>query len=322
MKALTTIVFSVLLVLLSVMVAAQDTYVPVAIERAEIDDTEIEPFGLNQLDIERAQEFELELELHPWENAKDVEIRAFISGYEYNDVNDIEDHIGPFDFDANVTYVKKMHLTLPDDVDVDDYQLRVIISDRNGWELVYNYELQVDTKRHAMTIEDVTLSPGSAVKAGQALLATVRLENKGQKDEDDVKVTATIPALGVSASEYIEEIENDEEEETEELFLRLPKCAEPGVYDMVVEAFYNDGHSKVGSSAKVTVLENEACKPEPAPVVIVQQASQNVTTTEVSTSGDSSGKVRSALEIILLVLVALLVIVGLIIGFSRMRGEE
>ncbi len=320
MKALTTIVFSMLFVLSAVMVAAQDSFVPVAIERAEIDDTEIEPFGFNQLDIERAQEFELELELHPWENAKDVEIRAFISGYEFSDVNDIEDHIGPFDFDANVTYVKKMHLTLPDDVDVDDYQLRVILSDRNGWELVYNYQLQVNTERHSVKIEDVTLSPGSAVKAGQALLATVRLENKGQKDEDDVKVTASIPALGVSASEFIEEIENDEEEETEELFLRLPKCAEPGVYEMVVEAFYNDRHSKVAQSGKVTVLENEACRPEQAPVVVVQQASQNATT-EVSTS-DSSGKVRSALEIILLVLVALLVIVGLIIGFSRMRGEE
>jgi hypothetical protein len=37
---------------------------------------------------------------------------------------------------------------------------------------------------------------------------------------------------------------------------------------------------------------------------------------------ESAGKVRAALEIILLVLVALLVIVGLIIGFTRMRGEE
>ncbi len=320
MKALTTIVFSMLLVLSAVMVAAQSNDVPVAIEQAEIDNTEIAPFGINQLDVERAQEFELKLNLMPWNNAKDVEIRAFISGYEFNDVADIEDHIGPFDFDANVTYIKKMHITLPDDVDVDDYQLRVILSDRNGWELVYNYQLQIDTKRHSMKITDVTLSPGSSAKAGQALLATVRLENKGQKKEKDVKVTATIPALGVSASEYIEEIKSDEEESTEELFLRLPKCAEPGVYEMAVEAFYNDGHSKVAAPGKITVLENEACKPEQAPVVVVQQA-QNQSSTEAPAS-DSTGKVRSALEIILLVLVALLVIVGLIIGFSRMRGEE
>jgi len=318
MKALTTLLFSVLLVMSAVMVVAQDREVPVAIERAEIDDTEIEPFGVNQLDIDRAQEFELELELMAWEDAKDVEIRAFISGYEFNDVQSISDQIGPFDFSENLTYVKRMHITLPDDVDVDDYQLRVIISDRNGWEQIYNYELRVDTKRHSVKIEDITLSSNSA-KAGQAFTAVVRLENLGQKDEKDVKVIATLAALGVSATDYVDEVENDEEEETEEMFLRLPKCAEPGVYDLNVEAWYNDGHSKVSGQSKITVLENEACKPEPAPVVVVQQA-QNQSSTEAPAA--STGGIRSALEIILLVLVALLVIVGLIIGFSRMRGEE
>ncbi|MCI0613155.1 hypothetical protein L0244_09210, partial [bacterium] len=127
MKALTTLLFCAMLLLSSVMVAAQSHVTPVAIERAEIDDTEIEPFGVNQLDLERDQEFELELELMAWEAAKDVEIRAFISGYEYNDVNSISDQIGPFDFDENVTYVKKLHISLPDDADVDDYQLRVIL---------------------------------------------------------------------------------------------------------------------------------------------------------------------------------------------------
>ncbi len=318
MKALTTLLFSVVLVLSAVFVGAQDHIVPVTIEEAEIDGTEIDAFDVNQLDIERDQEFTLKLELFAWENAKDVEIRAFVSGYEFNDVNSISDRIGPFDFDENVTYIKKMKLSLPDDVDVDDYQVRVVLSDRNGWELVYHFALQIDTKRHAMKIEDVTLSP-SAVKAGQALLATVRLENQGQKDEDDVKVTASIPALGVSATDYIEEIESDEEEETEEMFIRLPKCAEPGVYDLNLDVLFNDGHTKVSDSTKVTVLENDACNPEPQPVVVVQQS----TNQSADAPGDaSSGKVRSALEIILLVLVALLVIVGLIIGFTRMRSEE
>lgn len=315
MKALTTMIFSVLLVLSAVFAAAQQT-VPVSIEQAEIDDTDIDSFGINQLDIERDQEFSLRLELMSWVDAKDVEIRAFISGYEYNDVKSISDQIGPFDFDANVTYVKKMKLSLPDDLDVDDYQLRVIISDRNGWEQVYNYQLNIDTQRHSMKIEDITLNSNS-VKSGQALLVVARLGNLGQKDEDDVKVVASIPALGVFASDYINEIESDEEEETEEMFIKLPKCAEPGVYDVNVEAWYNEDHDKVSGTTKVTVLENEDCNVEPAPVVVVQQMNQ---TSEAP--AQSAGKVRGALEVILLVLVALLVIVGLIIGFSRMRGEE
>jgi len=313
MKAL-TILFSVLLVLSAV--AAQT--LPLNVEQAEIDNTEILASSVTKLDIERDQDFTLKLELYASAAAKDVEIRAFISGYEFNDVNAISEQIGPFDFAEGVRYIKKMTLTLPDDVDVAQYYLRVVISDRYGEELIYRYTLNVNTPRHIMKVQDITLS-SSAVQAGQALLSSVRLENQGQSDESDVKVVLSIPSLSISATDYVEEIANDEQEETEEMFLRLPKCAEPGVYDLNVEALYNDGHDKATGSTKVTVLENEACNPEPAPVVVVQDA-QNKTAEVVP--ADSTGKVRGALEIILLVLVALLVIVGLIIGFTRMRGEE
>jgi len=313
MKVLTVILFSVLLSALMVTAGS----IPVAIERAEIDDTEIDVSGKNILDIERDQEFELELELRASEDVDDVEIRAFISGYEYNDVRSISDSIGPIDLDANVTYVRRMDLSLPDDVDVDDYKLRLIISDRNGEEAIYTYDLQINTERHKLKIEDVYLSPGHSITAGQALLATVRLENKGQKDEDDVKVTVSIPALGVSDTDYIDEIEEDEEEETEELFLRLPKCAEAGVYDVNVDVWYNNDHDKESGTMQINVLENPSCAPEPEPVVVVQEAEPEAPVEEASS--DSAGKVRAALEVILLVLVALLVIVGLVIGFTRMR---
>ncbi|VVB81117.1 Uncharacterised protein [uncultured archaeon] len=313
MKAL-TILLSVLLVLSAV--AAQT--LPLNVEHAQIDNTEILASSVNKLDIERDQDFTLKLEIFASNAAKDVEIRAFISGYEFNDANAISKMLGPFDFAQSTTYIKKMTLTLPDDVDVAQYYLRVVISDRNGEELIYRYTLNVNAPRHMMKVQDIILST-STVQAGQALLASIRLENQGQKDESDVKVVLSIPSLGITATNYIAEVQNDKQEETEEMFLRLPKCAEPGVYDLNVEALYNDGHDKATSSAKVTVLENEACKPEPAPVVVVQEA-QNKTAEVVP--ADSTGKVRSALEIILLVLVALLVIVGLIIGFTRMRGEE
>ncbi len=311
-----TIMFSVLFVLSALAVFGLEQ-LPVAIEQAEIDSTDIFTSGNNQLNVERGEEFTLRLELFSKESIKDVEFRAFVSGYEFNDVKPINDRIGPFDFDANVTYVKKMKLSLPDDVDVDDYQLRVVLSDRNSREKIYNYALQVDTKRHDLNIKDVSLSPGSALKAGQALLVTVRLENQGQKDENNIKVVVALPSLGVLGSEYVDKIKSDKEEETEEVFLKLPKCAEPGVYDITVDAIFNKGHDKVSKAGRITVLENEACKPEPAPVV-VQQPVQNLSV--VADSG--VGKIRGALEVVLLVLVALLVVVGLVIGFTRMRSEE
>jgi hypothetical protein len=316
MKVLTTMLMSLLLVMSAVFVAA-DNVVPVQIEGLEIDDIDIEPFGVNILDLERDDEFELEFKLESPEDADDVEIRAFISGYEYSDVEPVGDRIGPFDFDANVTYIRKMNLALPEDLDVDDYKLRVIVSNRNGGHESYEYDLQVNTKRHDVRIEDAVLSPNS-VKAGQAFLATVRLENKGQKDEDDVRVTVSVPALGISDVDYIDEIENgDEEEETEELFLRVPKCAEAGVYDVTIEAQYNDRRSSTMETTQITVLEDGACS---VPEVVVVEEPQ-VSTPVVEETSDASSKVRAALEVILLVLVALLVIVGLVIGFSRMKAE-
>lgn len=315
MKALKAILMGVLLVLAATSVVAQTKTIPVLIEETEIDGTEVTDGNVNILDLERDNEFSLRLRLFATQDAEDVEIRAFISGYEHNDVESISDMIGPFDFEANVTYVKKMTLTLPANLDQDDYKLRVIISDRFGFQSVANYDLRINTDRHDIRVQDIVLNPGTSVKAGQALLVSARVENMGQKDEEDVKVTASIADLGVSAAGYIDEVESEDEEQTEELFIRLPKCAEAGEYQMTLTAEYNDGKDKVTMNKMITVLENEDCK-EAAPVVVMVEQ-----TNDTAQPAPSSGKVRAALEIILLVLVALLVIVGLIIGFSRMREE-
>lgn len=309
------IVFGLLLIIAATLVHAQS--VPVFIKEAELEGTEIWPFDLNKLDIERGQKVELRLELFAYANARNVEIRAYVSGYEYSSSNDVYVRAGPYDFDENTTYVRRLTFTLPEDVDLDDYKLRVVIADRNSFSQEYNYDLQINAPRHAMKITDVTFNPGSTVKAGQSLLGRVRLENKGQRDQKDVRVTMSIPGLDLSATQYIEEVENgDEQEETEEFFLRIPRCAEPGVYDVRVEASYNKNHDKVSGTGKITVLENEDCR-EPEPVVVVQQ---NVTQ-PMTQEQPKASSLRTALEVILLVLVALLVVVGLIIGFTRMKEE-
>lgn len=319
MKALKTLFVGLLLVLSMVATAAaQDSTVPVQIVSAEIDNTDIYANGKNVLDIERDDKFTLKLEMISSADVKDVEVRAFISGYEYSDVSDISARAGPFDFNKDVTYVKKLQMSLPKDLPTDNYKLRVFVADRFGNERLYRYDLSINSKRHDVRVDDVMLSPGSTVEAGQALLATVRLENFGQKDQDDVKVSVSVPQLGVSGVAYIEEIEADESEQTEEMFLRLPKCAEAGQYELKVKVEYNKGRDLFEKSMTINVLENEACKVA-APVIVIEN---NSTVTEATAQSSSPSKVRAALEIVLLVLLALLVIVGLVIGFSRMRAEE
>ncbi|MBW3019488.1 hypothetical protein KY329_04880, partial [Candidatus Woesearchaeota archaeon] len=260
MRSKSLIVLFGALILLSSIAFAQTEWVGVDIERTQIDDVDIHPWEWSQVSFERGQELELEFQLRAVEDVKDIEIEASIKGYEYSIDNPVRASLGPFDLDAGVMYIKRMKLKLPDDLDEDEYLLRVKISDRDSWETTRDYNLKVDVPRHKLSIEDAILTPSGNIEAGRALLASVRVQNDGEKDEDDVKVTLSVPDFGISASDYIDEIEYGEEEETEDLYLRLPECAEPGEHVVRIDVFYKN--EQVSAATKINVLENEACTPE------------------------------------------------------------
>lgn len=294
--------------------------IPVNITRVEIDDHKIDADQTNRLDVLRDDKVEIEVTLEASEDADDVEVQVFVSGFEHNKDLRISDAIGPFDMDANVTYRKTFHITFPDLVDEDDYKVRVVVSDRDGQELVENYNVKIDVERHDLKIVDATFTPSRRVQAGQALLSVVRVENFGERDEKDVKVTVSVPALGLSASDYLDEIEGDDEEETEELYMKVPKCAEPGVYDMTIQVEYNDGFDRTNAQGKIEVLENPDCAKDDKTVEVQMPPAQPAN--ETVEAVPKTSKVRTALEVILLVLVALLVLVGLVIGFTKMNSAE
>jgi len=252
-------VLSVLAMLAVLLVAGAANAINVVINEVQVDDTTVSVGATNRLDVERDAEVEIEVRFTATQDVKNMEVQASFSGYEYNDDTPLSDATPLFDADANVTYVKKLHIRLPDDVEEDDYLLRVIASNRNDVELIQNYRIKLDVPRHGIQIQDVILNPDSRVKAGSALLATVRLDNKGEKDEDDVKVTVSIPQLGISASDYIDEIESDDQEETEEIYLRVPKCAKPGNYDVVVDVDYDEGHKSANANQRIEVLTDDTC---------------------------------------------------------------
>ena len=314
-----TSIFLIAILALSTMVSA----IAITVDKVELDDEELTIRATNRLDVERDDKIEVLVKFTPSQDVDDVTIEAMISGYEYGDFDSISDRTHNFDADANVTYIKRLWLTLPEDVEEDDYRLRIIITNRNGDELIQNYELKLDVPRHALKIEDVVLYPSSEVMSGQALLATVRLRNHGEKDEEDVRVEISIPEIGLSGVDYIDEIEFDEEEETEEIFLRVPSCAKPGKYVMNIKAWYDRKHDMVEDSVIVTVVEDETCRPlpmeeakdEPTPIV---------TAAVVAYDEDKETSLRGFLEGALVVLLVVLAIVGLAVGIRKLKenGEE
>lgn len=319
MKATKTISMVAVMALLALAFTGVASAISVTINEVQVDDTTVTVGSTNRLDLTRDAEFEVEVRLTAQEAVKDMEVQAFVSGYEYNSGDDrLSSTTALFDAAANVTYVKKLHIKLPDNVERDDYLLRVIATNRNDVELIQNYRLKLDVTRHELKIKDVLFSPAYEIKAGAALLTTVRVENQGERTEKDIKVTVSVPDLGLSATDYIDEIKSvDNEKETEEIYLRMPKCAKPGAYQVKVDLSYNEGHSSVSASRTMQVVEDDSCRPVVQPTVVVQTV-QPVEQPKV----EKASSVRNALEIALLVLVGILVIIGLIIGFSKLKGDE
>ena len=190
-------------------------------------------------------------------SVQDVEVEARISGYEFGVLADTTDI---FDIAAGTTKPVTLELDLPNKLDKDEYWLRLRVMDKSTTALERNVRLAVEPTRHGVQIADVSFSPGSTVKAGRSLLATVLLENFGDKDEGDVKVTVAIPSLGVSATEFVDVETNDHNvdfEDVPEVFLPIPATAREGRYDVVVTAQYNQLSKTVSSTYQVDVLANE-----------------------------------------------------------------
>lgn len=247
------------ILVLTILAAGIANALPLTIDEVEVEGVELQTGSTTRLSVERGQEITARIELTATQNMKDVEIMAFISGYEYNDLIDerLQDVTSLFDAQANVTYAKTLELMLPVDMDAEYYKLRIVVTDRDGSTEIQSYSFSIDAKRHAFSIVDVNVYPDFSVKAGQAILAKVRVENNGAKDENNVKVTAAIPALGIRTAGYIDEVEADRQEESDELYLRIPETAQPGQYEMTIEAEYSDGRRTVGTTKNVIVTKNE-----------------------------------------------------------------
>jgi uncharacterized membrane protein len=257
----------ILAVVLTAVFATAVSALPVAITSAKLDGQEVFADDAIRLSLERGQEFEFKITLVSSADLSNIDAEAYIAGYEYEDYESISEKTHTFDMEADVSYSKTFTLKLPTDVEQDNYKLRILISDRYGDETSYNYNLVIDAKRHSLNFYDIEISPESEVVAGRALTATVQLENMGEKDEESVKISASIPALGLSDSVYIDSIKTEDDEESEELYMRIPKCAKPGMYDLIVEANYDRKHETIKETMQIEVVANEDCSRLSEPVL-------------------------------------------------------
>lgn len=270
----------VMLCMCAISVFAVDLGTTVSVQ-AKIDGDSISPDEVNRVDFTRGDIVDVEVRLNSSITLEDVEITAMVSGYEFGNIEPMSDTSGIFDMDPNVSYKKRLSVRIPSEVEEDNYKLRVLIADRYGKSAIYDYNLRLDSPRHGFQIEDVVFSPGTVVEAGRALLTTVRVENMGESEEESVKVTVAIPELGISASDFIDSIDYEDSETSEEMYMRIPSCAAPGDYNAVIEIRYNELRESTYKNTVVTVTKGESCPiankgNEPQTVIAMGTTSQNL----------------------------------------------
>jgi hypothetical protein len=253
--------------------AASAAAIPVTIDEVSVDGTTLEPSALNRLDLERGQDIEVKVTLIAGADAENVQVEAFISGYEYNDYEAISDVTHTFDMGEKEIHVKKLTLRLPEKAEKDDYKIRIIVSDRYSEELIKNYNLKIDAPRHYVKVKDVWFTPENTVYAGEYLIASVRLQNYGDKDEAGIRVMISIPELGVSATDYIDELEKGDSISSEELYLKIPRCnVKAGMYNVEVSINYDEGYmNSPDFTGKINVASAGSCEAaaEPADQIVV-----------------------------------------------------
>lgn len=214
--------------------------------------------------FDRGDELEVEVEFVSLQDAEDVQIMAFLTGYHrgHKFRDDVFDMSSTFDVEANVSYKKTLSLKLPDDFEYDtgdELSLRIEIADKFHTGYSRKYNMKVEPQRDNVVIQDIVLDPSTRVEAGRGLFASVRVRNMGENTEESIKVEISMPGLGLKATEYIDELDEDEATTSEDLFLRLPSCAEPGVYTVRATVEYADGDEETSKETTIEVGADPSC---------------------------------------------------------------
>ena len=243
-----------MILLAAIATAVSAAVVPIRVDNVKIDDVDLQENASNRLDIQRGQEVEVEVKFTALTQVRNLQMEAFMSGFEYSDIAPLGSTTNVFDAEENVTYVRRVRVRISDEVEKDDYKLRIMFSDRFNQELLKDFNLKIDVPRHGFKVEDVVFFPNGPVEAGKGLLTTVRLENKGERDERDIRVQVSIPDLGVSGADYIDEVKHDREKSTEEIFIKIPENAKSGRYAVRVDVDFNQLHDHITAVREINVV--------------------------------------------------------------------
>ncbi len=269
--------------------------------------------GINALDydtiyVERGDEVPVTVYFYGTGETTDVNVKVWIGGYEYDYVHTASEM---FDVEDGVWYAKTLSLQLPDDMIAEqDYTVYVEMYDDEDY-VRYEGTVQVSKERHDVRVQDILVD--NSVEAGDYTSVTVRLENMGDRKEEDIKVTLSSEALNLELSTYLDEltnheIDNEDEEGSGDVTFTFEVPAEAdGDYDLTVDVLYDNGHESVSDSETLSVEGQEASGADDGDVVIVDDTGSDEDSDD--TSFVTALKLGFGILAVLIVILALILIV-------------
>ena len=241
------------------------------------------------LQLNLGDKLDIRVKVQATHNVDNLEASTRLVGYEYagTDGTQISDTSDLFDMQAGDTKYVDLQITIPVQADKDVYELRVDLDGRTASYGDNAFTIRIAGPRKAVLIRDIILTPSGSVDSGRSILGQARLENIGERDENDIKVTMGIPTLGVEGSVYMDSLNGQttlgqgETKSSEEIYLRIPPCAKPGTYDLTTTVDF-DVNQETTQTQQITITDGGLCTDNPSGSSSGSNPSQKVIVTAPS----------------------------------------
>ena len=223
---------------------------PVEVEKIEVNDIAVSSNDV--LDVNNGDTLEVQLQVYAFETVDRARFEILVSGYEHKSLYAVSDE--PIKLVAGTTRYVTLSIDLPDDMDnEEEYTLEIRGRDEVSG-ISEEYTLYVNTQRDRVDVLDFITTPSSGVEPGQTVIAEVRMKNRGQKDQESVRVNVAIPELGISESSYVSNLGRDEVVTSDDMLIFVPEEAAAGQYQVVVTLEYDEGYDESFSTFTMDVL--------------------------------------------------------------------
>jgi len=168
----------------------------------------------------------------------DLKVRFEIEG----DQIDVAQTTVPFEVESGKTYVKKLTLKIPNELEdeiSDDAELNLRIW--GGESTDYTDSFDVRIQRPSYDVGFMSISTSQTIEAGKILPVDVVVKNVGYNELNNLYITVSIPDLGIKKTGYFGDlvsVENDDDDDfvRGRLLLEVPYNVKSGSYSLQVEA--------------------------------------------------------------------------------------